>query len=218
MKITEYPQATEFDTGDVLLKDGTNGTKKMLASDLAYALFDGIREMHSQIFRGKNLGSTFTSAQQTAISEGTFHDLWVGDYWEHNGIKYRIVDFDYYPGYLDAANWDSSNKTIPHHVVIMPDMPIVKTKLRVDDNILGVSYPKAEIRSSSVMTSTKNAIYEIFDSTKIMTVYDYFDYGVMFNSGSYFLTDRRHIAALDIELPDAPMILGSVVDIYIPQS
>lgn len=37
-KITEYPQATKLDTGDVLLKDGTGGTKKMLAKDLAKEL------------------------------------------------------------------------------------------------------------------------------------------------------------------------------------
>lgn len=37
-KITEYPQATKLDTGDVLLKDGTGGTKKMLATDLAKEL------------------------------------------------------------------------------------------------------------------------------------------------------------------------------------
>ena len=32
-KITEYPRVTKFDDGDVLLKDGANGTKIILASD-----------------------------------------------------------------------------------------------------------------------------------------------------------------------------------------
>lgn len=32
-KLTEYPQATSFDTGDILIKDGVNGTKKILVSD-----------------------------------------------------------------------------------------------------------------------------------------------------------------------------------------
>ena len=35
MKITEYPQVTAFDDGDFLLKDGTNGTKIIKASDAA---------------------------------------------------------------------------------------------------------------------------------------------------------------------------------------
>ena len=32
-KLTEYPQATAFDNGDILIKDGVNGTKKILVSD-----------------------------------------------------------------------------------------------------------------------------------------------------------------------------------------
>lgn len=34
-KLTEYPQATKFDQGDILIKDGINGTKKILVSDAA---------------------------------------------------------------------------------------------------------------------------------------------------------------------------------------
>lgn len=37
-KITEYGAATDFDAGDVLLKDGTNGTKKITAENAAAAL------------------------------------------------------------------------------------------------------------------------------------------------------------------------------------
>lgn len=32
-KITEYPAATSFDSGDILIKDGTNGTKKISVDD-----------------------------------------------------------------------------------------------------------------------------------------------------------------------------------------
>lgn len=34
-KLTEYPRATTFDDGDILIKDGINGTKKILVSDAA---------------------------------------------------------------------------------------------------------------------------------------------------------------------------------------
>lgn len=71
-------------------------------------------EMHRMIFRGKNLGTALTAAQKTAIQNGTFDDLWLGDYWVINGINWRIVDFDYWWNCGDAA-------FTRHHLVIMPD-------------------------------------------------------------------------------------------------
>lgn len=115
MKITEYPTAQFLDEGDVLIKDGTNGTKQIKASDLVYALFDGIPEMHNQIYRGKNLGTVYKSDQQNAINDGTFHDLWIGDYWEIGSYTYRIAAFDWFYGS------GHNPKTTTHHVVIVPD-------------------------------------------------------------------------------------------------
>ena len=36
---------------------------------------------HNMIYRGNNLGATFTDAQHTALSSGNFTDLYLGDYW-----------------------------------------------------------------------------------------------------------------------------------------
>ena len=114
MKITEYPTAQFLDEGDVLIKDGTNGTKQIKASDLVYALFDNIPQMHREIFRGKSLGSTYTADQKEAISSGTFHDLWIGDYWTINGHKYYIADFDLYYNTGDSTNYNQT-----HHAVVI---------------------------------------------------------------------------------------------------
>lgn len=104
MKITEYPSVTELDDDNVFLLDGPNGTKKIAKSDLVYALFDSIPEMHKKIYRGKNLGSSYTAEQKNAVNDGTFHDLWVGDYWQINGHEYYIADFDYYYDPLNNAH------------------------------------------------------------------------------------------------------------------
>lgn len=37
--------------------------------------------MHRNVFRGKDLGSSITDAQLSAIRDGTFTDLYVGDHW-----------------------------------------------------------------------------------------------------------------------------------------
>lgn len=123
MKITEYPSVTELDDDNVFILDGTNGTKKIAKSDLTYALFDSIPEMHRNIFRGKNLGTAYTSAQKQAVYNGTFSDLWVGDYWEISGNRWRIVDMDYF------AHSDGK-----HHLVIMCDKIIHKVDSYCSDN------------------------------------------------------------------------------------
>lgn len=107
MKFTEYPADTIFAPTDIILKDGATGTKKVVGSDLPYAIFDGVPMMHSNIYRGVNLGSSYTAAQRNAVSSGTFTGLWIGDYWTIGGIQWIIVDFDYWGG-------------TTHHLLVMP--------------------------------------------------------------------------------------------------
>ena len=68
----------------------------------------------NSIFRGKNLGSSVSQAQWTAISNGTFSDIFVGDYWEINNIKWRVAACDYFLNKGDT-------QCTTHHVVIVPD-------------------------------------------------------------------------------------------------
>lgn len=128
MKITDYGKVTSLANENVFILDGPNGTKSILASDLAQALLsilpadnlmDVIKgelapEMHRNIFRGKSLGSSVTAAQKAAIKNGSFDDLYVGDYWTIGGVNWRIVDINYWQRCGDT------DFTIPH-LVIMPD-------------------------------------------------------------------------------------------------
>jgi hypothetical protein len=114
-KITEYPSATRFDSGDVLLKDGTKGTKTITAANAAVEFAGLVSAMnHRNTYRGKNLGTSVTSAQKTAIQNGTFDDLFIGDYWVINGKNWRIADIDYFYNCGDTA-------LTKHHLVIVPD-------------------------------------------------------------------------------------------------
>lgn len=78
--------------------------------------------MHANIYRGKNLGASVTAEQKTAIQDGTFKDLFVGDYWVINGVTWRIADMDYFynVGY---------NALTKHHIVIVPDTHLYTTKM-----------------------------------------------------------------------------------------
>lgn len=113
----------DTDTYTVEQKYGTSDrTLEDLKTENKDSFLDAVNEIavtlspinHRNIFRGKNLGSTVTEAQKTAIQSGTFDDLFVGDYWEIDGINWRIVDMDY---------WLNTGEPFVtrHHVVIMPD-------------------------------------------------------------------------------------------------
>ena len=64
MKVTEFPSITTLDGAQVFLVDGASGTKKILASDLLFALehLNSPQITHRNTFRGKSLGTAVTSA------------------------------------------------------------------------------------------------------------------------------------------------------------
>ena len=62
-KMTEYTAATRFDSGDILIKDGTNGTKKIAVANAAQEFAGLVSAMqHRNVYREKNLGTTITAA------------------------------------------------------------------------------------------------------------------------------------------------------------
>ena len=78
--------------------------------------------LHNSIYRGKYLGNELTPEQSAAIQAGTFDDLWIGDYWTINGIKYLIADFDYY---LHKGNTELTE----HHAVIIPEKTMYNARM-----------------------------------------------------------------------------------------
>lgn len=104
--ISKIPQVSSAETSsDFLLLETASGTRKILPDDLGISSGGevyGNAGFHNSIFRGKNLGSSFTAAQQAAISSGTFDDLYLGDYWTINGHKYVIGGFNYWKNHGDT--------------------------------------------------------------------------------------------------------------------
>lgn len=118
-KLTEYQYATRFDSGDILIKDGANGTKKMTAANAAIELAGLVSAInHRNVWRGKSLGSAVSAQHKTAIQNGSFDDLFIGDYWTINNVNWRIHDMDYFLNCGDTA-------LAKHHLVILPDTCLV---------------------------------------------------------------------------------------------
>lgn len=145
MKISEYPSVSELATDNVFIIDGSNGTKKIAASDLRYALFNSLPSMHRKLYRGKSLGATFTTEQKTAVQEGTFDDLWVGDYWTIGDYKYIIADMDYF---YKEGDTGAVNALQSHHLLMIPNKSMGKTRYVSSNSGNSGGYANSLARSS----------------------------------------------------------------------
>jgi len=96
------------------------------------SLFTDNADAKNSIYRGKYLGNTVTPEQYTAISSGTFTDLYIGDYWTIGGVNWRIAAFNYYRNTGDASL--SSN-----HITIVPDTALYNHVMN-DTNITTGGY------------------------------------------------------------------------------
>lgn len=122
-KIVDYPASDRIAKDDVFLLDGARGTRKVFASWAAVELAGLISPInHCNVFRGKNLGGGVSSAQKAAIKDGSFDNLFIGDYWVINGVTWRIADMDYF---LHCGDTDFTS----HHLVIVPDTQLYTGKM-----------------------------------------------------------------------------------------
>lgn len=69
---------------------------------------------HNSVFRGKSLGSSISTAQNQAIKDRVYTDMFIGDYWTINGHTWRIAAFEYY------INCGDTNFT-KGHLIVVPD-------------------------------------------------------------------------------------------------
>jgi hypothetical protein len=113
---------------------------------------------HSSIYRGKYLGDTYTDAQKQAIANGTFDDLFIGDYWTINGVNWRIADFDYYYNIGDTS-------FTKHHVVIVPDGILYNAQMN-SENVVTGAYTGSEMYTTN-LDNARTAFDNAFGSSFI---------------------------------------------------
>lgn len=197
------PEITSLSDSDKILINSTLEPSSILASNAATYMqskifSDGLS--HNSIFRGKYLGSSFTSAQQTAVANGTFDDMYVGDYWTINGFNWRIVDLGM-PFYNCGDTAFTKN-----HVVIMPDTLLVggdgKAKYMNDTDTTAGGYAGTKYRSTYRATC-KTLFTNAFGTDHIATHREKLCNAVT-DGASYGLV----WADADVELPSEANIYG----------
>lgn len=197
MKITEYTSTKTIGSTDVMLTDGTNGTRIIAGADLPYALMDLCGpQMHRMTYRGKNLGTTLTSEQITAIQAGTFKDLWLGDYWTIGGVNYRIADFDYWLNRGDTALTN-------HHLAIVPETNLGTGKMNQSSVTTG-GYVGSEMCTTTLGTA-KTTISSAFGSN-VLTRREY-----LINEVTNGYPSAGAWTDVTVELMNEPMVFGNYI-------
>jgi hypothetical protein len=153
-------------------------------------------EMHRNIFRGKNLGTSVTAAQKAAIANQTFDDLFVGDYWVISGVNWRIADINYW------INCGDTNFTTPH-LVIVPDTTLYSATMN-DTNTTGGAYVGSKMYTTN-LAQAKTMVADAFGDM-VLTRREYLSNAVTngYPSGGAWFDST-------VELMNEIMVYGSFI-------
>ena len=115
---------------------------------------------HNSIFRGKNLGSSVSSSQWSAIQSASFDDIFVGDYWVIGGVNWRIAALDYFYNTGDTA-------LTKHHAVIVPDTQLYTASMN-DTNTTEGAYVNSKMRTEN-LEQAKTTIKNTFGASHVLS-------------------------------------------------
>lgn len=156
--------------------------------------------MHRNVFRGKNLGEFITDEQLAAIRDGSFADLYVGDYWEKDGVRYRIADINYWKG---VGYQESVQKP---HILIVPDTILGSGQMHTSNSTSG-GYKSSTMKNAR-LNQIANSLPDAFKN--ILISHRMFSDGAWINAsvdlmnevmvhGTYICTDNSNNQTSDTQ-------------------
>lgn len=172
MKIKEYPRVSEFESDDLLLTDGGgaegSGTRTIKATDAFLSQADMVTNpawiAHRNIYRGKNLGNVVTDEQLAAIRDGSFKDLYIGDYWidTENNVTWLIADLNYWwraissnPSFIEKKN-----------VTIIPNKGLYLSKIH-NTNTNHIGFIDTDLYKTG-LDKAKTMIFSFFGEDNVL--------------------------------------------------
>lgn len=121
---------------------------KILSLKLSNTTADGA-PAHNAVYRGKLLGGEITDEQLARIKDGTFKDLYIGDYWTLGNNSWRIAAFDYYYKAYGQNGVGSETFTIDeHHVILIPSNSL--GDYRMNANAANIRYANSEMYTKTL--------------------------------------------------------------------
>ena len=175
----------------------TNATANITVPTALESLASNSIPFHNSYPRCKYLGTTITDAQNTAIKNRTYDDLFIGDYWTINGVNWRIVAIDYYYNVGDT-NFDKGN------IIVMPDTVLYNAQMNETDTTDG-AYAGSLMRTqnlNSARTIAQNAFGSHLANHRILLANDVDSSGP--SGWAWYNSDG-------VELPNEVQIYGTRV-------
>ena len=205
---------------------GTNGSSYELGDVDArswidsYGFLPNNPYLHNAIPRGKNIQEYFDNGSlYTKISNGTFEDLFIGDYWKakYNGVEktFRIAGFNIY----NIRTHTSDSYTLGNHAVIVPDEILGSCEMNQTNTTVGGyrgSYANKTVigdPATSGGTSTVNQCLRSIFGNHLLTIKEYLYYSMTDSYNSAAGMGFRGVATISV-ITDCQAIPMSEVELY----
>ena len=151
---------------------------------------------HNSIYRGKFLGNEVMSEQWDRIADGTFRDMYIGDYWKINGTTYLIAAFNYYYNTGDSLLREN-------HITLVPAGRLYKHRMNPGNTTEG-GYVGSDMYTTG-LSQAKSTIHADFPG-HVITHRRYLSNAVADGQASAVAWFDS-----DVELMNEVMAFGSVV-------
>ena len=114
VRIQDFNENSKPDTNNdfVMTFNGSSESKTRLR-DAFYSMVPDGAQTHNNVFRGSNLGA-LNATHIANIKNGTFHDMFIGDYFSVNGSNYVIAG-------INVKHLHGDKSPLGNHLLLMPD-------------------------------------------------------------------------------------------------
>lgn len=180
--LEDLTQVSGFDSAlNTMIVNTEAGTKNLPINVFTNALAeilkaagesDSMAGIRNGFYRGKKLGTELTPEQSATIQAGIFDDMFIGDYWEIGGFKWRIAHFDYW---LRTGSTEQTN----HHVVIVPDENLYNAQMNTS-NVTTGGYIGSAMYTAN-LASAKATVNSAFGSAHVLPIKKYLTNSVSTN-------------------------------------
>ena len=114
VRIQDFNENWKPDTNNDFLMTFNDGSEsKTRLRDAFYSLVPDGAPTHNNVFRGQNLGA-LNATHIANIQNGSFHDMFIGDYFSINGSNYVIAGINY-------KHLHGDNAPLGNNLLLMPD-------------------------------------------------------------------------------------------------
>ena len=114
VRIQDFNENWKPDTNNDFLMTFNDGSEsKTRLRDAFYSLVPDGAPTHNNVFRGSSLGA-LNATHIANIQNGTFRDMFIGDYFSINGSNYVIAG-------INTKHLHGDNAPLGNHLLLMPD-------------------------------------------------------------------------------------------------